>query len=198
MADDSTGTSAQAATGTESQADTGKATTTVAASTTSSTDTDKAQAAETALLAKKKLDKEAIQLRRERDELARKVKEMEDAKLSDTERLTKERDELKAKEATWAAERRERDQRDAALDALSSEKVGARNPNRLYRIVKDDLEFDDKGTLTNLDAVVRQAKAEFPELFGRAVGSGDGGAGSRQQPGAFDMNAEIRRRMHGG
>jgi hypothetical protein len=161
MADDTTGTTTQADGGSTSQADTTKATTTAATSTTSSTDTDKAQAAETALLAKKKLDKEAIQLRRERDELARKVKEMEDAKLSETERLTKERDELKAREATWATERRERDQRDAAIEALSSEKVGARNPNRLYRMVKDDLEFDDKGNLTNLDAVVKQAKAEL-------------------------------------
>jgi DNA gyrase/topoisomerase IV subunit A len=152
---------------------------------------DSAPAAD-ALAAKKKLDKENLQLRRERDEFAKKLKDIEDAKLSETERLTKERDELKKEKDTWAAERRDRDARDTVIEAASDEKLAARNPRAIYRLVKDDLEFDDKGHVSNLSAVLKQAKTDYPELFGKTVGSGDGGAGSRQSGGAQDMNDWIR------
>lgn len=146
----------------------------------------------------RKLRKEHQQLRKEREELTTRLKAIEDAKLSDTERLTKERDELKARETAWAAERRERDARDEVIEWAGSERVGARNPRALYKLLRDELEVDDKtGRVTNLDALLKLAKAEYPEQFGRAVGSADAGAGSRQPGGAFDMNAEIRRRIHG-
>lgn len=187
MADEQNGAESQADKGAASQADTSTE------QQASQADTGTAQAAEAALLAKKKLDKEAIQLRRERDELARKLREKEDAELSETERLTKERDALTKERETWAAERRERDARDAVIEAASDEKVGARNPRAVWKLVKDDLDFDDKGDITNLASVLKQAKTDYPELFGRSVGSVDAGAGSRSSGGAFDMNAMIRR-----
>jgi hypothetical protein len=185
MSTDTTDTTAQAAGAVASQADT--TTTTPAQAATN----DSAPAAD-ALAAKKKLDKENLQLRRERDEFAKKLKDIEDAKLSETERLTKERDELAKERESWAAERRERDARDAVIEAAGDEKIGARNPRAVYKLVKDDLEYDDKGHITNLAAVLKEAKTAYPELFGRAVGSADGGAGSRTSAGAFDMNAQIR------
>lgn len=146
---------------------------------------------------KKKLDKENIQLRKERDEIARKLKEFEDAKLSETERLTKELSELKDQQATWLAERRERDTRDAVIEAASDDKVGARNPRAIYRLIRDDLEFDESGKVRNLDESLKKAKAEYPELFGKATGAAgsvNGGAGGRNAP-PQDMNALIRQSL---
>lgn len=147
---------------------------------------------------KKKLDKEAIQLRKERDDLKRKLEEHENAKLSETERLTKELKELKDQQATWLAERRERDARDAVIEAASDEKVGARNPRAIYRLIRDDLEFDESGKVRNLDDALKKAKADYPELFGKATGAAgsvNGGAGGRTGAPPPDMNALIRQSL---
>lgn len=149
---------------------------------------------------KKKLDKENQQLRRERDEFAKKLKAREDAELSETERLTKELAEMKGKEATWLVEKRERDTRDAVIEAASDEKVGARNPRAVYRLIKDELEFDESGRVRNLDESIKKAKAEFPELFGKATGAAgsvNGGAGGRSGAPPQDMNAAFRAKLRG-
>ena len=195
MADDN-GTGTQAAPTTEPQAG--------AAATTPDPKPQAGAAASPAgdaisLETKKKLDRENIQLRKERDEMTRKLKEFEDAKLSETERLTKELSELKDQQATWLAERRERDTRDAVIEAASDEKVGARNPRAIYRLIRDELEFDDSGKVRNLDEAIKKAKAEFPELFGKATGAAgsvNGGAGGRNAP-PMDMNALVRARLRG-
>ena len=168
MSTDAGGTGTQAAPTTEPQAG--------AAATTPDPKPQAGAAASPAgdaisLETKKKLDRENIQLRKERDEMTRKLKEFEDAKLSETERLTKELSELKDQQATWLAERRERDTRDAVIEAASDEKVGARNPRAIYRLIRDELEFDDSGKVRNLDEAIKKAKAEFPELFGKATGA---------------------------
>lgn len=195
MSTDASGTGAPAATTTEPQAGAAAAVT-----------DPKPQAGAAAspagdaisLETKKKLDREAIQLRKERDELTRKLKEFEDAKLSETERLTKELKELKDQQATWLAERRERDARDAVIEAASDDKVGARNPRAIYRLIRDDLEFDESGKVRNLDEALKKAKADYPELFGKATGSAgsvNGGAGGRNGAPPTDMNALIRQSL---
>lgn len=194
MSTDASGTGAPAATTTEPQAG--------AAAAVPDTKPQAGAAASPAgdaisLETKKKLDKENIQLRKERDEIARKLKEFEDAKLSETERLTKELSELKDQQATWLAERRERDTRDAVIEAASDDKIGARNPRAIYRLIRDDLEFDDSGKVRNLDESLKKAKAEYPELFGKATGAAgsvNGGAGGRNAP-PQDMNALIRQSL---
>ena len=147
---------------------------------------------------KKKLDKENLQLRRERDEFAKKLQVLEDAKLSETERLTKELAALKDQQATWLVEKRERDTRDAVIEAASDDKVGARNPRAIYRLIRDDLEFDESGKVRNLDEALKKAKAEYPELFGKATGAAgsvNGGAGGRNGAPPTDMNALIRQSL---
>lgn len=197
MADESTGTGAPAATTTEPQA--GASTTSdpkpqAGAPTVPATDG-------MSLETKKKLDKENLQLRRERDEFAKKLQEFENAKLSETERLTKRLKELEDREATWLVEKRERDTRDAVIEAASDEKVGARNPRAVYRLIKDDLEFDESGKVQNLKAAIEKAKADFPELFGKAAGGGagsvNGGAGGRGNAPPQDMNAVLRAKLQG-
>lgn len=195
MSTDASGTGAPAATTTEPQA---------GAQAAASDPKPQAGAAASpagdaiSLETKKKLDKENLQLRRERDEFAKKLQVLEDAKLSETERLTKELAALKDQQATWLVEKRERDTRDAVIEAASDDKVGARNPRAIYRLIRDDLEFDESGKVRNLDEALKKAKAEYPELFGKATGAAgsvNGGAGGRNGAPPTDMNALIRQSL---
>jgi predicted RNase H-like nuclease (RuvC/YqgF family) len=150
---------------------------------------------------KKKLDKENKQLRRERDEANTALQKLKDAELSETDRLKKQLQAIEDEKKAWARERQERDARDtvvaALTDDLDSNKYRAKNPSSaraLFKLIKDDLEYDDKGEILNLSTVLNQAKKEYGDLFaGKAAGSADGGQGSRNGNQAFDMNSEIRR-----
>lgn len=111
--------------------------------------------------------------------------EAKKSKLSEDERLKSDLDDARA-------QLRERDARDAVKDA--AETAGARSAARVYKIVKDDLEFDAKGSISNLKEVLASAKKDFPELFAPFKSSADGGAGqnSQNQTGG-SMNGFIRR-----
>lgn len=127
----------------------------------------------------------AIERTRKADSDAAKQKEA-DAKLTEDERL-KQRAEnaetaLRTREARDVVER-------AAKDA------GAANTAKIYRLYKDEIEFDDKGKPSNLKELIATAKREYPEEFGkRSGGSADGGEG-RGTGGAAkgSMNDIIRR-----
>jgi len=45
-------------------------------------------------------------------------------------------------------------------------KAGARSPELLWHAMKGDLEFDDKGGLKNLDALITNYKSDFADAFG--------------------------------
>lgn len=99
------------------------------------------------------------------------------AKLSDDERAKAETDELRS-------QLRERDARDAVKDEAA--KLGVKNPAAIYRIVAGDLEYDDKGNISNLADVLESAKADFPELFDtKPSQSIDGGAGTSNAQGTL-------------
>jgi hypothetical protein len=115
-------------------------------------------------------------VQRELDDLRAKVKENEDAKLSEGERLSGRVAELEAELA----------KRDDSLKTLSLErefgaaaaKAGALYPDDVSKLVDaSKVERDDAGKPTNLDALVEELKASRPALFGRsAPPSFDGGA----------------------
>lgn len=92
--------------------------------------------------------------------------------LSELERLQKENEELRAANQL-------RDAKDSVVDALT--KAGARSPELLWKAMKSDLEFDDKGWLKNLDALVTSAKSDFADQFGEPKPDGtiEGGAGQQ-------------------
>ena len=81
--------------------------------------------------------------------------------------------------------------RAAVTDAAS--KAGAISAKAVYALIRDDIDFDDDGEPTNIDALVAAAKKDEPSLFRAAAGSGDGGKGGTLITND-DMNAEIRRR----
>jgi len=55
--------------------------------------------------------------------------------------------------------------------------AGAVNPKTLFKAYQSDLEIDESGKITNLKDVLKSAQTESPELFKKADGSADGGAG---------------------
>lgn len=85
-------------------------------------------------------------------------KKFEDEKdLSELERLQKENDDLRSAN-------RLRDAKDAVITALS--KAGAKAPELLFRSIAGELEFDDKGGLKNVDALVTGLKTDYADQFG--------------------------------
>lgn len=107
-----------------------------------------------------------------------------DSKLPDDERL-------KQRAESAEAQLRERDARDQFTDA--AREAGATNPTKIYRLVKDDIEFDEQGKPTNLKTLVATAKRDYAEEFGakKPGGSVDGGAG-KEGSAKRSMNDLIR------
>lgn len=121
--------------------------------------------------------------------LSRATKESEDkAKLSKEQLLEKERDDARN-------ELRIANARDGFIAASGLEYSKA---SRLFRVYSNDLEFDDKGKATNVKDVLKEAKSEWPELFGEQQGKkkGDadlGGGNGDHKKGVGGMNSAIRR-----
>jgi hypothetical protein len=106
----------------------------------------------------------------------KRLADLEDRDKSELEKVTGERDRLiKDLEA-----------REARLRTLTaSEKVHAAathanaiEPAAVFKLVRDDLTFDDDGQPTNVAEVVADAKKQYPAMFQAASGSGDGGRGN--------------------
>jgi len=130
----------------------------------------------------------------ERDELARKVAEFEKEKLSETEKLQKERDEALAR-AEKAEGALSSSQMTTMIEAAAAE-FGAKSgrAGAVARLIdRSAVETDKDGKPTNLKALVEAARKEAPELFdgGRPTGSADGGA--RDGATGESMNDRIRR-----
>jgi len=103
------------------------------------------------------------------------------------EAAEKERDDARTELRRTAA-------RDKALHYLTDpqEKVGARNPRAVLRMIEPSFEYDDEtGEITNLKPLIQQVKREAPELFILSGGSANGGAGRTTQA-HVDMNSLIR------
>jgi hypothetical protein len=140
--------------------------------------------------------REAIAERKERQALAAKVKEYEDAKLTEAEKSSKRIAELEASNSTLEATLADLRSRDALVAAAS--KAGALYPDAVARMAdRSKLEHDGDGAVKNADAVVAELLKSYPAMFGRngsADGgpqgrtSGDGGIGGD----AADMNRAIR------
>lgn len=115
--------------------------------------------------------------------LKARLTELENAGKSDAERLATENEALKAQLADVTGKVRQAAAQEAVLS--QSRKLGSPKPDLVWRLVRHDLEYDDDGAITNLDAVMKDAKAEAPELF-RANGNADGGAGAGAANGGSD------------
>ena len=92
---------------------------------------------------------------------------------TDVERLTTERDTLKADLDARDARLRDLAIRTALTSAAT--KGGARYPDLIVERLSRQAELDDDLTVTNADALVATAKREYPDLFRVVDGKADGG-----------------------
>lgn len=127
----------------------------------------------------KQLRDEAAANRRKAADAEKKLKALEDEKLSDSEKREKRLKELETENVQLKQQSRRSDIVAAAAAA------GAINPQRVARLIDDDAE--------DVTKAVAELKKSDAYLFGRPGGGGaDGGAGGREA-GSEDMNTLLRR-----
>ena len=142
-----------------------------------------------------KKNKEAQNLRKERNELQRRLEAIDNEKLTEQQKLEKQ---IEAKDSAIS----EKDSRIADLEtrlrrATFIETIGLPNPRLAWAALNDvsvEVEYAEDGSLTNKRQIVKALKDEFPREFGNGSANG----GERAEPSvAQDMNAALRS-MRGG
>lgn len=104
------------------------------------------------------------------------VKEFEDAQKTEAERQAEALQAAEARATQYQQRVRDLTAQSVVTDAARD--AGAIAPSLIYRAVRGDLEFDDDGNPTNVDAVLADLRKTSPEAFRAAGGSGDGGKGA--------------------
>ena len=72
-------------------------------------------------------------------------------------------------------------------------KAGARNVRGLFKLLRDEMEITSRGEIKDLDVLLKQAKAEYPEFFLQASQQANNDFGAKQQNAPQQMNDLIRR-----
>ncbi|MDP9366280.1 MAG: hypothetical protein M3Q10_19005 [Chloroflexota bacterium] len=111
-----------------------------------------------------------------------KVQAAEDKDKTEVERLTGERDRLRADAEATGARLRELAVTTALTGAAS--RAGARYPDLLVDRLAKRAEVDDDLAVINADALVAEAKKQYPGLFQVVEGKGDGGKRDQDDRGA--------------
>jgi len=140
--------------------------------------------------ARKTLDKQFKTTKAELDKLM-------NAGKSESEKLIGERDDLKSKLNGLSKDLRERNAKDAVIEAATAAGVSdAANLSKVWRMFRGDLKYTDDGAVSNLDELIREEKAKSPDLFKIKVGTADVGAGHRSaaSQGNDWIRANIERR----
>jgi hypothetical protein len=137
-------------------------------------------------------DKLPGKVKAEMARLEKQVKDAEDAKLTDTQRLQQRIDDLEAK-GELAEQRAVALVRNAAI-VDAARKVGAIDPDAMPRLIDTDaIEVDDAGSPTNVAALLEKLAKDKPQWFrDGGPGSFDGGARGGRADGKPDMNAMLR------
>jgi chemotaxis protein histidine kinase CheA len=118
----------------------------------------------------RKLRAEAAEYRKRLRELEQTVKQHEEAKLSETERLQKRLAELEREQAAWQRERQERTLKYETM--LAASRLGIVDPEAAYRLLDmSKLEFDEDGNPTNLDKALQELLKAKPYLAGYPAAS---------------------------
>ncbi len=137
------------------------------------------------------------EIRKLRNENAKARKQIEGFESANKTELQKREDAVKAAEdRATALETRLRDlsARSAVTDAAT--KANAISTRAVYALIRSDLEFDDDGQPTNVDALLKAAQKDEPSLFKQANGRGDGSAGGENK--TTNINDLLRASMRRG
>jgi hypothetical protein len=143
---------------------------------------------------------EARKLRRESNELRKRIKAAEDktaaeedAKRTEAERLEKQNADLKAANAKLLEQMQERTVRLTTVEAAA--RLGFRNPEVAYKLLDiADIEFTDSGDPKNVEKLLKALLEKEPYLA-KPAGAGDFGGGNRgpTPSGKPDMSTLIKR-----
>lgn len=139
--------------------------------------------------------KQAAAERKKLQPLEQRLTEFENRDKSDSERLTAERDRL-AKDLEERETRvRDLTARQAVYEAADNAATGKVDRVAVYKIVRDELEYDSDGAPTNVDAVIAAAKKDHPGLFPATPGKAD--AGSRDSQSGPEPQTPTERLQRG-
>lgn len=126
-------------------------------------------------------------------DLQKRITALENAGKPEADQLKSQIDELKLERDSALTKLQTTAGRVAIIEAAV--KAGSPKPGLVYRLVRDNADFNDEYEVTNVAALISQAKTDAPELFRTSSGKGDGG--SRDEGGhstsSGGMNAFIRR-----
>lgn len=178
MADDNQGAGSQAGQGDQSQADKDEK---AQAAGKGGSDTSESISLEEA----KKLRSEAANLRKRLKDNETELAKLKDADLSESQKLQKERDALKAERDQLVKDRR------INLAQAAAAKAGAIHPDVVAKLLPEDALSDDDPKA--LEAAISKLRKDYQTLFRNPHGSADGGAGNGASGADASMNHLIRR-----
>jgi predicted nuclease with TOPRIM domain len=116
----------------------------------------------------RKLRAEAADYRKRLRELEQTVKQHEEAKLSESERLQKRLAELEREQAAYQRERQERTLKYETM--LAASKLGIVDPEAAYKLLDlTRIEFDEDGTPRNIEAALKELLKAKPYLAATAT-----------------------------
>lgn len=138
--------------------------------------------------------KRARDFERRFKDLDAKLRQREQADMSESERAAARIKEYEAKEQAW--EREKQSLRLQTAVTAEATKAGAVNPEILHRLVDAGaVEWTETGQPRNLTSIVNGLKREYPAMFRTHGGAGnaDAGAGTGSNQAELSMNTLIRR-----
>lgn len=104
----------------------------------------------------------------ENEALLARLKEFEDAKLTEQERLTRDFDEAKTKASSFETKLREAELRaELALAAREANIVDLKAALKLAD--RELIEYTSSGSISNMDVVIESLRNEYPSLFNKAA-----------------------------
>ena len=130
--------------------------------------------------------REAAEYRKKLRDLEQTVKQHEEAKLSESERLQKRLAELEREQANYQRERQERTLKYETM--LAASKLGIVDPEAAYKLLDlTRIEFDEDGTPRNIEAALKELLKAKPYLAAQpAASSGSPTNPARTGAGASD------------
>lgn len=103
------------------------------------------------------------------------------------EQAERERDEARSSVRRIEAER---------LVERTAKKANAEHPDIIYRLIKDEIKYDDDGNATNVDDLIVDLKKDYPRYFVGGVAAGADAGKASSDSGTGDMNVALRRAVN--
>lgn len=124
---------------------------------------------------------EAKKLRSENQNLRKRMKEIDDAKLSELDRAKQAAEEAQTRAQAVQARLVKYEVAEAAR------KLGVVNPDLVHKLVKDDLTVDDEGMPTNAEALIRALVKDNPYLVNAQAVNGSATNPARGEHGGLPI-----------